>query len=113
MTGRFIIEDDALFVCTTSRAEITAHLTAETRRVYGDRVSFRGGATLIGGSPGRGELEFELASGGHERAAADLVVAADGVHSRTRALLCEQVRSLPGTPRGCAAVRRLARSPGA
>lgn len=83
------------FTCTALRAEITAHLAAETRRVHGDRVSFRDGATLVGGAPGRGELEFEVAGGGRERVAADLVVAADGVHSRTRDLLCEQVRAHP------------------
>eukprot|EP00892_Ulva_mutabilis_P007319 jgi/Ulvmu1/495/UM001_0503.1 len=78
------------FTCTALRNEITAHLAAETLRVHGARVAFRHGVRLVGGAPGRGELEFETSDGGRERHTVDLVVGADGVHSHTRQLLIDQ-----------------------
>ena len=89
------------FTCTALRSDITSHLAAETLRVHGGRVEFRAGVSLVGGAVNRGELELEVAGGGRERHRVDLVVGADGVHSATRRLLCEQDPAFRATEAPC------------
>lgn len=77
----------------STQPNIVQHLRGEIDRVYGaDRVVLENGHQVVGGDVCAGELVTEHGSGQRSQHTFDLVVAADGVSSRLRALMADTVR---------------------